>query len=101
MRVRLPKLSVLPLVLGLGLACAAGRMAVRGVGREGPVPMPNRDKLAVATENATATRVGIDALRSGASAVDAARSSRTSRGNRMAPPAFSTAPRHKARARWF
>ena len=35
MRVRLPKLSVLSLLLGLGLACAAGRMAVRGVGRDG------------------------------------------------------------------
>ena len=72
MRVRLPKLSVLSLLLGLGLACAAGRMAVRGVGRDGPTPAPNRDKLAVASENATATRVGIDALRSGANAVDAA-----------------------------
>ena len=37
-----------------------------------PAPVPYRDRFAVATENATASRVGIEALRSGANAVDAA-----------------------------
>src|SRR5260221_9441888 len=72
MRLRLPRRTRLPSSAALGLACAGGRMAVRGVGHDTPVAPPHRDRLAVATENATATRVGIDALRSGANAVDAA-----------------------------
>jgi gamma-glutamyltranspeptidase/glutathione hydrolase len=40
--------------------------------RDEPAPRPHVDHFAVATENAAATRVGMEALRSGANAVDAA-----------------------------
>ena len=48
-------------------------IAWRGLERsEEPAPRAHVDHFAVATENAAATRVGIEALRSGANAVDAA-----------------------------
>src|SRR3954468_18960380 len=66
-------LFVVPVVLALGSAALSTRSLVaslraRGLGE----PHPYRDRFAVATENATATRVGLTALRSGANAVDAA-----------------------------
>jgi gamma-glutamyltranspeptidase/glutathione hydrolase len=66
------RLHLLPLALGIGVACAGGRLALRGVSREPPSAAPYRDRFAVATENGMATRVGMDALRSGANAVDTA-----------------------------
>jgi gamma-glutamyltranspeptidase/glutathione hydrolase len=66
------RLYFLPLALCLLLACAGVRKAWRGFDREEVAPRPHVDHFAVATENAAATRVGMDALRSGANAVDAA-----------------------------
>src|SRR5258708_18343985 len=65
------RLHLLPLALGIGLACAGARLVIRGPAHETNAA-PYRDKFAVATENGMATRVGIEALRSGANAVDAA-----------------------------
>jgi gamma-glutamyltranspeptidase/glutathione hydrolase len=53
-------------------AGAGARVAWRGFDDQLPPPRPHVDHYAVATENATATRVGIEALRSGANAVDTA-----------------------------
>jgi gamma-glutamyltranspeptidase/glutathione hydrolase len=66
------RLYQLPLVLCLVLVGFGARKAWRGLQREDPAPRPHVDHFAVATENAAATRVGMDALRSGAHAVDAA-----------------------------
>src|SRR5262249_59162356 len=46
--------------------------AIRATGEPPPAARVHRDKFAVATENGAATRVGIEALRSGANAVDTA-----------------------------
>jgi gamma-glutamyltranspeptidase/glutathione hydrolase len=66
------RLYLLPLVLCTALAGAGARVAWRGFDDHVPLPRAHVDHYAVATENATATRVGIEALRSGANAVDAA-----------------------------
>ncbi|HKQ69292.1 MAG TPA: gamma-glutamyltransferase family protein [Polyangiaceae bacterium] len=59
-------------VAALTALCAAGvRMHALG-GKKANAPAPYRERYAVATENATATRVGIEALRAGANAVDTA-----------------------------
>jgi gamma-glutamyltranspeptidase/glutathione hydrolase len=65
-------LYLLPLASCLALAGAGVRTAWRGIDREKVPAQPHFDRYAVATENATATRVGIEALRSGANAVDTA-----------------------------
>jgi gamma-glutamyltranspeptidase/glutathione hydrolase len=65
------RLHLLPLVLAVGLACAGGRLILRGPSVE-TTAGAYRDRFAVATESGMATRVGIEALRSGANAVDAA-----------------------------
>jgi gamma-glutamyltranspeptidase/glutathione hydrolase len=49
-----------------------GQAILHRVRGDSPEPAPYRDRFAVATENAMATRVGIEALRSGANAVDSA-----------------------------
>src|SRR5262245_44422699 len=72
MRSPLRRLSFLSLALGIALASVGGRVAWRGVSIERSAPAPYRDRFAVATENAMATRVGVEALKSGANAVDAA-----------------------------
>jgi gamma-glutamyltranspeptidase/glutathione hydrolase len=72
MRPVLRRLHLLPLALGVALACAGGRAVFRGISVERPEAAPYRDRFAVATENGMATRVGIEALRSGANAVDTA-----------------------------
>ena len=66
------RLYLLPLALCLALACAGVRLAWRGLDREAPAPRAHVHRYGVATENAAATRVGIEALRAGAHAVDAA-----------------------------
>src|SRR5260370_37785197 len=66
------RLHLATLAVGVALACAGGRLVVKGAAHEAPAPAPYRDKFAVATENGMATRVGIEALRSGANAVDTA-----------------------------
>jgi gamma-glutamyltranspeptidase / glutathione hydrolase len=66
------RLYLLPLVLCLASAGAGVRLAWRGLDQEAPPPRPHVHRYAVATENAAATRVGIEALRAGAHAVDAA-----------------------------
>src|SRR5882724_786849 len=66
------RLHLLPLALGAVLACAGGGIVLRGASRDPVAPRPYRDKHAVASESAMATRVGIEALRSGANAIDAA-----------------------------
>ena len=66
------RLYLLPLAVCTVLACAGARVAWRGFDDQVPLPRPHVDHYAVATENATASRVGIEALRSGANAVDAA-----------------------------
>jgi gamma-glutamyltranspeptidase/glutathione hydrolase len=66
------RLYLLPLALSLGLAGVGARVAWRGAEHEVPPARAHVDHYAVATENATATRVGLEALRSGANAVDAA-----------------------------
>ncbi|HMI85661.1 MAG TPA: gamma-glutamyltransferase [Polyangiaceae bacterium] len=60
------------LALCLVLVGALLRKGWRGFERAEPGPRAHVDHFAVATENAAATRVGIEALRSGANAVDAA-----------------------------
>jgi len=72
MRSAFRRLHLLPLALAVALACAGGRVIIRGAAREPAEPAAYRDKFAVATENGMATRVGIEALRSGANAVDTA-----------------------------
>src|SRR5262245_58541422 len=72
MRPVLRRIHLLPLALGIALACVGGRTALRGVSVERAATPPYRDKFAVATENGMATRVGIEMLRSGANAVDTA-----------------------------
>src|SRR6266545_2920684 len=66
------RLYLVPLVLGLAALGAGVRAVLTHPGHARVVPAPHLDRFAVATENATATRVGIEALRSGANAVDAA-----------------------------
>src|SRR5689334_15777960 len=66
------RLYLLPSALCLVLVGAGARKAWRGLERDVPAPRAHIDHFAVATENAAATRVGLDALRSGANAVDAA-----------------------------
>jgi gamma-glutamyltranspeptidase/glutathione hydrolase len=66
------RLHLATLAIGVALACAGGRLVVKGAAHEATAPAPYRDKFAVATENGMATRVGIEALRSGANAVDTA-----------------------------
>ncbi|HMJ51622.1 MAG TPA: gamma-glutamyltransferase [Polyangiaceae bacterium] len=66
------RLYLVPLGLCVALVGAGARKAWRGWEHEDPAPRAHVDHFAVATENAAATRVGIEALRSGANAVDAA-----------------------------
>src|SRR4051794_34735911 len=66
------RLYLVPLALCLALVGTAARKAWRGLDRDELAARPHVDHFAVATENAAATRVGIEALRSGAHAVDAA-----------------------------
>src|SRR5262245_12921096 len=72
MRTVLRRLHLLPLGLAVALACVGGRVALRGIRAERAPAAPYRDQFAVATETGMATRVGIEALRSGANAVDTA-----------------------------
>src|SRR5260221_4388813 len=72
MRTRFRRLHLLPLAVGGMLACAGGGMVLRGASRDPTPPRPYRDGFAVASESAMGPRVGIEALRSGANAVDAA-----------------------------
>src|SRR4051794_5003969 len=65
-------LQLLPLASSLWIVGIGGRAALHRIQGRAPAPAPYRDRFAVATENAMATRVGIEALRSGANAVDAA-----------------------------
>src|SRR5256885_16823758 len=65
-------LHFLPLASSLCLVGMGGRAVLRRIQGHASAPAPYRDRFAVATENAMATRVGIEALRSGANAVDAA-----------------------------
>jgi gamma-glutamyltranspeptidase/glutathione hydrolase len=66
------RLYLLPLALCLVPAGAAVRLAWHGLDREAPAAPAHTHRYAVATEHAAATRVGIEALRAGANAVDAA-----------------------------
>src|SRR5206468_11682775 len=66
------RLHWVPLGRAVGLACAGGGFVVRGAEKKERAPGPYRDRFAIATENGMATRVGVEALRSGANAVDTA-----------------------------
>ncbi len=72
MRALRHRLYLVPLVVALVVLAAGGRALFTPTSHAQVVPAAHRDRFAVASENATATRVGIDALRSGANAVDAA-----------------------------
>jgi gamma-glutamyltranspeptidase/glutathione hydrolase len=73
MRAARRRLYLLPLALCLALLGACARTLWHGFGHVAVVPArPYFDHYAVATENAVASRVGIEALRAGGNAVDAA-----------------------------
>jgi gamma-glutamyltranspeptidase/glutathione hydrolase len=71
MRLPISRLHLVPIVLGIALLAAAAPRPLRGRTSNASIAA-YRDSFAVATESAAATRVGIEALRGGAHAVDAA-----------------------------